>query len=453
MFQSGADFERLDREAVLRLGVEADAAVAKRRQRRFLQLLHRAPPLERDPRLDPRLAAVAEGDRVPVRLALLELVVLLQPREHTVVRLRLGQSGEVAGLLVHRPVRPDHGQLGEIVVAADLVVHRIVTRRHLQGTGPEVPLDPLVGDHRHDPPDVGNDDVAADEVAVAVVLGVHRDGDVREHRRRPDSGDRDVAVAVGQRIADEGQRIVDVLVRDLEVGERGQVERAPVDDPVRPVQPAPVPEVDEEAHHRTDVRLVHREPLAAVVERGADPPELEHDLAAVLAEPLPDALLERLPPEVLAGLPLGRELLLDGVLGRDPSVVEARLEEDVEALHPPRADDRVRERELERVAEMQVAGDVRRRVRDREALPARIRVRVVEPLVLPRALPALLDPCRRVERVHGLILRSASSRSRRLLGSEIVQYWIRNTRLIALCGDSCQRMDPRCCPCVSEERN
>ena len=61
------------------------------------------------------------------------------------------------------------------------------------------------------------------------------------------------------------------------------------------------------------------------------------------------------------------EVLLDRVLGRDPRVVEAGLEEDVVALHPARAHDRVGERELERVTQVQVAGHVRRRVRDRRS--------------------------------------------------------------------------------------
>ena len=178
------------------------------------------------------------------------------------------------------------------------------------------------------------------------------------------------------------------------------MERAPVDDPVRAVDPALAVEVHEEAHDRAHVGVVHREALAAVVERRADPAELEHDLAAVLAQPLPDARLERLAAEVLPRLALGREVLLDGVLRRDPRVVEAGLEEDVVALHPARAHDRVRERELQRVPEVQVAGDVRRRVRDREALARRIGVGVVEALFLPRLLPAFLDALRLVASVH-----------------------------------------------------
>ena len=96
----GGVLERFDREAVLRLGMETHAAGAHRLERRLLQLVHRAEPLQRDPRLDARLAAVADADGVAVRLALLELVVLLEPREDALVGLFL-VAGEVAGRVVH----------------------------------------------------------------------------------------------------------------------------------------------------------------------------------------------------------------------------------------------------------------------------------------------------------------------------------------------------------------
>ena len=203
------------------------------------------------------------------------------------------------GLGVHRPVVRDHRQLCQRVVAADVVVLRVVAGRDLERARSEVQLDALVRDHGHAPLDPGDDHLAPDERFVALVVGVHGDRDVREDRRRPRRRDRDVPVAVRERVADVRQRVVGLDVRELEVGERRQVEGAPVDDSVRAVDPAPVPEVDEEAHDRAHVRLVHREPLTAVVERGADAPELEHDLAAVLVEPFPDELDERLAAEIL----------------------------------------------------------------------------------------------------------------------------------------------------------
>ena len=136
---------------MLALGVVADAPLAQRLERRPSRLLHRAPPLERDQRLDPRVAALARADRVPVALSLLELVVLLQPRDDSLVGLGLGQARELARLLVQPAVRPDHGQRREAVVGADREVDGVVPGRHLERPRAEPELDALVGDHRHAP--------------------------------------------------------------------------------------------------------------------------------------------------------------------------------------------------------------------------------------------------------------------------------------------------------------
>ena len=74
--------ERVDREPVLRLGVVAHAARLQSLDRRRAELVHAAPPLKRDQRLDAALAALADGDRVAVGLAPLDQAALLAPGEH-----------------------------------------------------------------------------------------------------------------------------------------------------------------------------------------------------------------------------------------------------------------------------------------------------------------------------------------------------------------------------------
>ena len=179
-----------------------------------------------------------------------------------------------------------------------------------------------------------------------------------------------------------------------------RADRAPVDDPVRAVDPAPLVEVDEEAHHRADVAVVHREALARVVERGAEAAELAHDHAAVLAQPLPDLLDERVAAELLPRRALLHELPLDHGLGRDPRVVVARLPERVEAAHPVPADQRVLDRAVERVPHVERAGHVRWRHADHVGLARGVGLGVVEPLLLPGPLPARLDAFGLVERFH-----------------------------------------------------
>ena len=105
----------------------------------------------------------------------------------------------------------------------------------------------------------------------------------------------------------------------------------------------------------------------------------------VRLEPRPGALEERLAADLLARRALGDQLLLDHVLGRDAGVVVAGLPERVEAAHPVPADQAVLHRPVERVADVQLAGHVRRRDADHVGGVAggRAGAGPVEALVLP----------------------------------------------------------------------
>ena len=95
-------------------------------------------------------------------------------------------------------------------------------------------------------------------------------------------------------------------------------------------------------------------------------------------------------------------------------------ERGLEAAHAVPADQGIGERDLERVAGVQRAGDVRRRVRDDEGLTAASGLRVVEAFLLPRSLPALLDAGGLVQRLHsGKFTRTWASSFTRSRSSEI----------------------------------
>src|SRR5918996_4686842 len=91
--------------------VEVDSGVARRFEpdpslfdgvdRGPCELLHPAPPLERDQRLDASLATAAEADRVSVRLLLFEQAVLAEALHDPLLSFVLRQAGELARLLVH----------------------------------------------------------------------------------------------------------------------------------------------------------------------------------------------------------------------------------------------------------------------------------------------------------------------------------------------------------------
>ena len=119
----GRVLKRLDHEPVLALGVEPDVPRAKLLDQGARSLVHPAPPLWRDERLDPGVAALARSDGVTVRLPLHEPV-----RSSNQATIR-----PVGGLLVEAlEAFGDHQAVGpmtvsaEPAVAADLEVDRIV---------------------------------------------------------------------------------------------------------------------------------------------------------------------------------------------------------------------------------------------------------------------------------------------------------------------------------------
>ena len=266
---------------------------------------------------------------------------------------------------LERAVRGDHavlvedGDAGQVVTAADLEVVRVMGGGHLDRAGAERRVDVVVGDHRDAPAGQRQHHRLADQVGVARVVRVHRHGGVAEHGLRPGGGDHDGVLAVP--VADRDELALVVAVLDLDVGQRRQAARAPVDDPFGPVDQAVVEQLLEDRLDGAGQARVHGEPLAGPVHAVAEPPHLAEDPAAGVGLPLPDPLDEGLPAQVMTAQALLGQLALHHVLGGDPGVVHARQPQGVVALHAPPPDQRVDQRVVERVADVQGTGDVRRR--------------------------------------------------------------------------------------------
>ena len=104
----------------------------------------------------------------------------------------------------------------------------------------------------------------ADEVRVALVVGVHRHRRVAQHRLGPGGGHGQVTSA-GQRVLQVPEVAVTLLLLGLLVGERRQAARAPVDDVVAAVDQPLLVEPDEHLAHRPRESLVQGEVGAAPV--------------------------------------------------------------------------------------------------------------------------------------------------------------------------------------------
>jgi hypothetical protein len=169
-----------------------------------------------------------------------------------------------------------------------------------------------------------------------------------------------------------------------------------VDDPLGAVDQPFVEEPLEDGQDGAGEPLVHGEALAVPVDRVAQPAHLAEDRAAGFGLPLPDPLDERLAAQVVAGQPLRAQAPLDDVLGGDPGVVHAGQPERLVPLHPAPAHQRVLDRVVERVADVQRARDVGRGQDDGERGPVGGGVGAEVAGRDPLLVPAVLDLARLV---------------------------------------------------------
>src|SRR5690606_13574621 len=231
-----------------------------------------------------------------------------------------------------------------------------------------------------------------------------------------------------ERVAEVPEAALDVAGLDLEVGDCGLELGIPVDQPLVAVDQPLVVEVDEDLDHRTGEMRVHRELLAAPVHRAAEPAQLAGDLPAALGFPLPD-LGDELLAAVVRALVLSLfELALDNHLRGDARVAGADHPQRVLALEALVANHDVLQRVVERVADVQRAGDVGRRVDDRE----RLRVGALgaeQAAVFPVGVPLGLDG-RGIEslgqfgrHVAAAFASVAGAGQRRGSGTEIFPIW------------------------------
>ena len=216
---------------------------------------------------------------------LLEEAEILEPRDqgfarrealHAVELLRQRRGAFRQPVQVVRIVRQrqprfliENADLRQRMTPSDLEIVEVVRRRDLDRAAALFRIRIGVGDDRDAPSDQRQDDVLADQVAIAFVVGMHRDGAVAQHGFRPRGRHHDEACGILriervplQRIAQVPQAALDFDLLNLEVGNCRQQFRIPVDQPLVLVDQALTMQFDEHLHDRARQALVHRETLA-----------------------------------------------------------------------------------------------------------------------------------------------------------------------------------------------
>ena len=264
---------------------------------------------------------------------------------------------------------------GQIVALAHGVVVEVVGRCDLDAACAELGVHMRIADDGDLASDKRQPRARADQVAVARIVGVHREPRVAQHRFRPGRCDDDMirsirrADSVQQRVANAPQVAVFRHVVHFQVRYGRLQDRVPVDQAFLLVDQPVFVEPHEDFVDGGTEALVHGESIPRPVQRRSHAPKLLRDLAPREIAPLPDPFQERFASDVVAAYSIGLELALNDHLGGDAGVVGPHLPKCLPAFHALVANQRVHEGVLEPMPQVEAAGDVRRWNGDAEGSP------------------------------------------------------------------------------------
>ena len=340
---------------------ELDPPVPHGLDRLFGQRAHLHEPLLGDERLDDAARAIAMADGVSMGLDFLDQPGRFHVLDDAPPRLGDLQPGVLPRVIVEPPIGKKNVDELQLVALTHRIVVGIVRRSYFDHPRAELGAHKRIGDNGNLAVHERQHAALPDQVRISLVLGIHRDGAVAEHRLGPRRGHNGMARAVLVRVAEIPERSLDVAVLDLVIAERGLELGAPVDQIIAAIDQPLVEEPLEDDPDGAREPLVHREALALPVARAAQALELPDNRRAVALFPFPDAPDEFVAPKVAVVDPFLSEFALDDVLGRDAGVVGAGQPERVAPLHASPTHQDVLDRSVERMTEMENARYVGRR--------------------------------------------------------------------------------------------
>ncbi len=331
------------------------------------RLAHRHEPLVGQHRLDHHAGAVAARHHQLVRLDRFQQAQRLEVGHDLLARdIAVHAAVFLGSVVVDLGVERQDADLRQLMALAHRIVVEVMRRRDLDAAGAEGLVDVVVGDDRDFAIGERQLERLADQMHVALVGRIDRHRDVAQHGFRTRGGDRQMAAAIGQRVADVPHRTVLFLGHDFEVGHRGAQHRVPVDQALAAIDQALFEQSHEHFGHGLRQPVVHREVFAAPVGRGAQAAHLAGDGGAGLFFPFPHFFDEFFAAQVMARNLLRIELPFDHDLGGDAGMVGAGNPRRVEAAHAVVARQAIHDGLVEGMPHVQGAGHVGRRQLDAE---------------------------------------------------------------------------------------
>ena len=282
------------------------------------------------------------------------------------------EAGVWAGGFAHVRVVGHHIDLRKVVALAGFEVVGIVRGSDFHRAGAEFAIDGCIRDDGDFSVRERQQNFFADEVLIALVVGVHCDGGIAQHRLGARGRDDNVLFRSSDRVADVPQAAGAFVVDDFEIADGGEAARAPIDQITAAIDQAVAIEAEESFKSGAVERGLESEALAGPVAGNAEADHLVFYYAAAFDFPFPDAALEFFAAQILALDSFLGEHAFDDELGGYSGVVHAGEPEGAFAAHAMPADEHVNLRVLEHVADVNRAGDVWRGKRDRKRAAAAV---------------------------------------------------------------------------------
>ena len=352
--------------------------------RRLSQRLHFDKPLLADDWLDRRMTAIAFANVVFIVLYLDHKALRLQVFANTLARFNSVESFVCAGVVVHRAVVVHYPYDLQVVSQSHFKVIGVVRRSYLYRAASKVFLDVLVGNDRYLLAYKRESESLAYHVDVSFVLGIDGDRSISKHSLRTGRCNDYFAAAVGKRISNMPKVRILLAVFYFCVAERSLAARTPIYYPVALIYQTFVVKIDKDFAHRLRTLLVHSKGLARPIARRAELFELLDNATAVLFFPCPSSLQKAVSTHVLLSQALFLFHLLDYLyFRRDRSVVGAGEPERAESLHSLKSDNDVLNSIVERVPDMKLSCNIRRRYDDCKRLLLGVGFCLEIPLVYP----------------------------------------------------------------------
>ena len=267
---------------------------------------------------------------------------------------------------------------------AYLEVVGVVSGGYLDRAASEVLFDVIVRDYRYLSSDKGQDKSLADHIGISFVLGIDRDRGIAQYSLGTGRSNDYLSASVSERISYVPQVRILFGIFDFGVGKRRLAGRTPVDDPVAAVYKPFVVKVDEHLFDCLGALLVHSERHTRPVAGRTEESRLLLYPVAVLFFPCPRALQKSLSADVLfreSFLFLHQVDYLD--LCRDRSVIDAWKPQRAISAHAFETGDHVLHRMVERMPQVQLSRNVRRRHHDSKRLFLLIYFRLEIAFLLP----------------------------------------------------------------------